>query len=171
MTQIKNIHTNELKALISKNDCYIIDVREPDEYKSDHIPGAYNIPLSLLSAQTLADMQEKNMVFYCQSGVRSLKCSQKAADILKTDVYNLEGGFTEWNTLGNDVTRTGCGFPIMQQVHIIVGSMVLLGVMLSHIHHEAWIYFSGFFGLGLLFSGITGWCGMAKLLFLMPWNR
>ncbi|HCU07143.1 MAG TPA: hypothetical protein DIC42_06175 [Holosporales bacterium] len=67
--------------------------------------------------------------------------------------------------------RTGSGFPIIQQVHIIVGSMVLLGVMLSHIHHEAWIYFSGFFGLGLLFAGLTGWCGMAKLLFLMPWNK
>lgn len=171
MTQIKNLQTNELKQLMGTNDCYIIDVRETDEYKSGHIPGAHNIPLGTLSLNMLAHVQAKNMIFYCQSGVRSLKCSQKAADILKTDVYNLEGGFAEWKTLGNNVIRKGCGLPIMQQVHIIVGSMVLLGVMLSHFYNEGWIYFSGFFGVGLLFAGLTGWCGMAKLLFLMPWNK
>ncbi|MCD8500103.1 MAG: DUF2892 domain-containing protein [Gammaproteobacteria bacterium] len=30
---------------------------------------------------------------------------------------------------------------------------------------------SGFVGLGLMFAGITGWCGMAKLLAKMPWNQ
>ncbi|HCU07144.1 MAG TPA: hypothetical protein DIC42_06180 [Holosporales bacterium] len=111
MTQIKNIHTNELKELQRKNDCYIIDAREPDEYISGHIPGAYNIPLGTISLDTLAHMQEKNMVFYCQSGLRSLKCSQKAADLLKTDVYNLDGGFTEWKKLGNKVYAHGLWFP------------------------------------------------------------
>ena len=35
----------------------------------------------------------------------------------------------------------------------------------------AFIALSGFVGAGLMFAGISGWCGMAKLLALMPWNR
>jgi hypothetical protein len=30
---------------------------------------------------------------------------------------------------------------------------------------------SGFVGAGLVFAGVTGFCGMARLLALMPWNR
>ena len=30
---------------------------------------------------------------------------------------------------------------------------------------------AGFVGAGLVFGGATGWCGMAKLLQVMPWNR
>jgi hypothetical protein len=30
---------------------------------------------------------------------------------------------------------------------------------------------SGFVGCGLMFAGISGWCGMAKLLAVMPWNK
>ena len=30
---------------------------------------------------------------------------------------------------------------------------------------------SGFVGAGLVFAGVTGFCGMARMLGLMPWNR
>jgi Protein of unknown function (DUF2892) len=30
---------------------------------------------------------------------------------------------------------------------------------------------SGFVGAGLLFAGVSGFCGMARLLAVMPWNR
>ena len=103
--------------------------------------------------------------------MRSLKFCHKAAGILKTEVFNLEGGLPEWKKTGNQVIKKGCGFPLIQQVHIVVGSMVLLGCVLSQLHNESWICFSAFFGSGLLFAGLTGWCGLAKLLFLMPWNK
>lgn len=171
MTQITDIKSEKLKELISEGHCYIIDVREPDEYKSGHIPGAQNIPLGTISPDTLAHLDGKKIIFYCQSGIRSLKFCNKAVDILKTEVFNLEGGLPEWKKLGKKVVKQGCGFSIIQQVHMIVGSMVLLGVVLSQLHHELWMYFSAFFGAGLFFAGLTGWCGMAKLLFLMPWNK
>jgi Protein of unknown function (DUF2892) len=28
-----------------------------------------------------------------------------------------------------------------------------------------------FVGAGLVFAGVSDWCGMARLLALMPWNR
>jgi hypothetical protein len=30
---------------------------------------------------------------------------------------------------------------------------------------------SAFVGAGLMFAGVSGWCGMARLLGVMPWNR
>jgi hypothetical protein len=34
-----------------------------------------------------------------------------------------------------------------------------------------WIWLSGFVGAGLVFAGISGWCGMARRLAVLPWNR
>ena len=59
----------------------------------------------------------------------------------------------------------------MRQVQIAAGSLVLLGVLLGFLWRPEFYALSGFIGAGLLFAGITGWCGMAKLLVVMPWNR
>ncbi len=59
----------------------------------------------------------------------------------------------------------------MQQVQIVAGSLVLLGVVLGYLLNPAFFLLSGFVGAGLLFAGLSGWCGMALLLAKMPWNR
>ena len=59
----------------------------------------------------------------------------------------------------------------MRPVMITAGSLVLLGVALGAVVHPGWLGLSGFVGAGLVFAGASGWCGMAKLLALMPWNR
>jgi hypothetical protein len=59
----------------------------------------------------------------------------------------------------------------MRQVQIAAGSLVLLGLALAAFVSPAWAALSAFIGAGLLFAGISGWCGMARLLALMPWNR
>ena len=60
---------------------------------------------------------------------------------------------------------------IMRQVQITAGALIVLGVLLSLWVAPQFIALSGFVGAGLMFAGISGWCGMAKLLGLMPWNR
>ena len=54
---------------------------------------------------------------------------------------------------------------------MVAGTLILLGVILSQLADSRFIYLSGFVGAGLLFAGVSGWCGMAKLLALMPWNK
>ncbi|MFN9620195.1 MAG: rhodanese-like domain-containing protein [Synechococcaceae cyanobacterium] len=51
------------------------------------------------------------------------------------------------------------------------GSLVLLGLILSHVVAPAWILLSWFVGAGLVFAGVSGFCGMARLLAVMPWNK
>jgi hypothetical protein len=48
---------------------------------------------------------------------------------------------------------------------------VLIGLILSYLIHPKFLFLSAFFGAGLLFSGITGSCGLAILMDKMPWNQ
>lgn len=59
----------------------------------------------------------------------------------------------------------------MRQVQIAAGGLALLGVVLGYGVNSGFFLLSGFVGAGLLFAGVTGFCGMARLLDKMPWNR
>ena len=59
----------------------------------------------------------------------------------------------------------------MRQVQITAGSLVLLGAILGTWVAPAFYGLSAFVGAGLMFAGISGWCGMAKILAVLPWNR
>lgn len=58
----------------------------------------------------------------------------------------------------------------MRQVQIVAGALVVIGILLGQIH-PAFRLISAFVGCGLIFAGITGYCGMAKLLALLPYNK
>ena len=59
----------------------------------------------------------------------------------------------------------------MRQVQIGAGGLVLIGVALGALASPGFYALSGFVGAGLLFAGVTGFCGMARVLGAMPWNR
>jgi len=88
-----SISADQLK--VDKNSqTKIIDVRMPGEYRSGHIPGAKNVPLTRIEGYT-GNKDEKVYVI-CQSGMRS----KQAASILKKkgyDVVNIRGGMARWN--------------------------------------------------------------------------
>ncbi len=148
----------------------VIDVREPMEYAAGHIAGSLNVPLSRLSQ---ADLPEGPLVLVCQSGNRS---SQGLRELLKRGhghpLSDLEGGLPSWQQAGLPVRRLkNAPLPLMRQVQIAAGSLVLLGLILSNTVAPAWVLLSWFVGAGLTFAGISGYCGMARLLAAMPWNR
>ena len=90
------IKIEELKKRL--NEFYIIDVREYDEYKQDHIDGAINIPLGRLIRDESKGIisRDKAIVVHCKSGLRG----NMALEFLKKRGYrtvrNLEGGFDAW---------------------------------------------------------------------------
>jgi hypothetical protein len=59
----------------------------------------------------------------------------------------------------------------MRQVQITAGSLVALGTALGWFVSPWFLILSGFVGCGLMFAGLSGWCGMAMMLGRMPWNR
>lgn len=60
---------------------------------------------------------------------------------------------------------------IMRQVQIAAGSLALLGAVLGFAINPVFYALSGAIGAGLMFSGITGSCAMARILRMMPWNK
>ncbi len=90
---------NELMARTkSEMNTFVLDVRSPREYDSGHIPGATNINHTELSnhLEKLRGYEDKDVVVYCERGVRA----QKAQKILKTagfsNVYHLKGDMAKW---------------------------------------------------------------------------
>ena len=106
---------------------------------------------------------------HCQSGNRSGKGYQKLLNLGLNNIVNVTGGINEWEK-NNFGVRINNRMPIMQQVMITAGSLVLLGSLLTLLS----IYFlviTIFVGSGLLYAGLSGNCLMAKILGKMPWNQ
>lgn len=87
---VKQITTADLKSELKNKGKQFIDVRTPHEFRTRHIQGFKNIPLSNLPRQTNQLSKDKEVFIICQSGMRSLKASKvlknkdlKTSQILK----------------------------------------------------------------------------------------
>jgi len=165
-----SISAHDLAEQLQAQCIAVIDVREPMEYASGHIAGSLNVPLARLHQ---ADLPRGPLVLVCQSGNRS---SEGVQTLLQQGfshpVSDLEGGIPSWQQAGLPVRKhKNAPLPLMRQVQIAAGSLVLLGLVLSNTVAPAWILLSWFVGAGLVFAGVSGFCGMARLLAVMPWNK
>jgi rhodanese-related sulfurtransferase len=84
----------------------------------------------------------------------------------------MEGGIEAWRRAGLavEVDRRQ-PLDLMRQVQLAAGGLVLLGVALGFLAGPGFFALAAFVGAGLMLAGATGWCGMARLLRHMPWNR
>lgn len=152
----------------------LIDIRDADEYAREHIPGARSVPLTTLQQPGALQAQSgETLIFHCQSGARtSGNAALLAQAVTPADAYLLEGGIQAWKQAGMAVAEDKSQpLPLMRQVQIVAGLLILCGVILGYTVAGGFFLLSGFVGAGLLFAGITGFCGMARLLSVMPWNR
>lgn len=174
--EIKQLNDHELKALINRNETektiVIIDIREPDEYQREHIPGSRNIPLAQLPQTDFSKEKDKLVIFHCRLGNRTRTSQSSLANTGFKKIYCMQGGIEQWKNCGLPVEKnTKAPLEIMRQVQIAAGSLVLLGILLAYLASPYFIILSAFVGAGLIMAGITGFCGMAKLLMLLPWNK
>ncbi|MFG0328144.1 MAG: rhodanese-like domain-containing protein [Phycisphaerales bacterium JB037] len=161
-----------LKSWLDHGDTVLVDVREDFEHAEERIAGAMLVPLSKFDAGAIRRAHEgKRVVFHCRSGKRSADAAGRFASG-DEPVMHLSGGIEAWKSAGLPITRPDKpGLPIMRQVQIAAGALVVLGVVLGWTLWSGFLALALFVGCGLMFAGVTGWCGMAKLLALMPWNR
>jgi rhodanese-related sulfurtransferase/rubrerythrin len=75
----------------------LVDVRQPEEYRSGHIPGARLVPLGELEARHGELAREKKIVTYCRSGHRSMGAAILLCGLGFKDVYTVDGGILDWN--------------------------------------------------------------------------
>jgi rhodanese-related sulfurtransferase len=103
--KVINMTPAEVKAGLDKGDVILIDVREPDEYRSERIAGAINHPLSRLDPNALPLTSGKTVVLHCAAGGRSARavtaCKANGVDVTR----HLAGGIGAWKAAGLPTVR------------------------------------------------------------------
>lgn len=173
---MKHISAHSFKEVIEaerdNNSVDFINVCTPAEYKEKHIPGVRSVPLDELGLHLKEFSDKKTIYIHCRSGRRGVKAIEELQSLgVQAELINVEGGLIAWDDAGYDTRSLTKRMPIIRQVMVAAGSIILLGWLLSALLHPAFIYLSVVMGAGLVFAGVTGWCGLALLLARMPWNR
>jgi len=150
---------------------YLVDVRSSAEFHSERFDckPLLNHPLDQIDSLNLP--KDAEIYLSCRSGNRSGKAQARLKELGFTNTINVEGGFLAWHAAGFPETKTKGQFPIMRQVQIAAGSLILFGALGSLFITADLIWLAVFVGAGLTFAGLSGWCGMALLLGAMPWNK
>jgi molybdopterin/thiamine biosynthesis adenylyltransferase/rhodanese-related sulfurtransferase/molybdopterin converting factor small subunit len=87
----------ELKERLDRGEpIVVVDVREPQEYQINRIPGSTLIPLGELPQRFQELDQDAAIVCQCKSGMRSAKATGFLRSIGFRNVRNLAGGILAW---------------------------------------------------------------------------
>lgn len=86
----------------------LLDVREPDEWRSGHAPKARHIPLAQLTSRAGELPRNREILIVCRSGTRSARAAKVLA-AQRGDVANVKGGMSAWARAGLPVVAKGGG--------------------------------------------------------------
>jgi rhodanese-related sulfurtransferase len=103
-TRIPEVSAEEVKERLDETgrDWVLIDVREQDEYRAGHLPGAIGCGRGILEFH-IADLvpdTEKEIVLYCRGGHRSALSADSLREMGYSNVRSMRGGFREWAEKG-----------------------------------------------------------------------
>lgn len=97
---IHSLDAKEAQELIARGNFNVVDVREPREWSTGHLPGARLVPLDRLRASPAAALPRDGVIFVCAAGVRSQTAAKVAEANGLRDLYNLSGGTRGWVNAG-----------------------------------------------------------------------
>lgn len=155
-----------------QNGAMLVDVRTGSEYRREYIPEARNIPLDQLAAEKAALRAAPVVIFHCRTGMRTRQRAATLGSCVSGSCYLLAGGLDAWKRAGLPVVADSSQpLELQRQVQIIAGGVILLGTVLGATLSSWFLIVVGLIGAGLMLAGVTGFCGLARLLMRMPWNR
>jgi rhodanese-related sulfurtransferase len=150
----------------------LIDVRTPVEFAEVHVPRARNLPLDELKPGALSLPKDQPVYLLCRSGQRAAKAAEKLTKEGFVQPVVVAGGTLAWIAANLPVERSAVKvMSLERQVRIVAGSLVLIGAILGWFVNRGFFGLSAFVGGGLVFAGITDFCGMGLLLAKLPWNK
>lgn len=172
MNTIKQLTPAQFHAARAKADHRIVDVRNRDEFASGSEASACWPVSEIDGASVSAFVREHNLdpshtvVLLCASGKRAQLAADKLRALLPNPIAIVQGG--------RAALQAAAGTPRMsieRQIRIAAGALVILGALAALLIHPLAVIFCALVGAGLVFAGLTDWCGLGLLLRRMPWNR
>ena len=85
------------------SDGVVVDVREPEEFASGHVPGAINLPQADLATRLDEVPHDRPVLMICQGGFRSLRAAQFLSQRGFSDVGSVKGGTEAWRAAGGEL--------------------------------------------------------------------
>jgi len=152
----------------------LVDIRNADEHARESIPSARLLPLAKLDEADLSLHRGTPVIFHCRSGARTAANAPRLAARIggACDAFIVDGGLDAWRKAGLPVvTDRSQPLELQRQVQIGAGGLAFFGTLLGLLVSPLFFAVPLFVGAGLMTAGITGFCGMARLLVRMPWNR
>jgi rhodanese-related sulfurtransferase len=170
---LPKISPTDAKRLLDRG-AILVDIREADEHAREKLAGAHHLPLSKLDEAELALHEGKPVIFHCRSGARTQSHARRLAGKVGgvCEAFIIDGGLEAWKKAGLPVvTDRRQPIEVQRQVQIGAGSLAFLGTMLGLFVSPWFFVVPAFVGAGLIMAGVTGFCGMARVLMRAPWNR
>ncbi|MFJ5483696.1 rhodanese family protein [Pectobacterium actinidiae] len=168
---LKSISPQAARDLLDQG-AVLVDIRAADEHARERIAQSRHVPMERLAAGSAPLEGAAAVIFHCRSGNRTRMNAQALGACTTCDAYVLEGGLDAWKKAGLPVVADASQpLELQRQVQIAAGSLIVLGAVLGATVSPWFHALSGFVGVGLVFAGLSGFCGMARLLMKMPWNR
>ncbi len=94
-----------LKNMMATHQPLLVDVREPSEYRSGHIPGAMNIPLRSLGHNLSKIPTDRPVVLYCSTGYRSAMGVMTLHLLNYDNVQGFPPSFAGWKAAGEPIAQ------------------------------------------------------------------
>ncbi len=94
-----------LKTQLKNAQTVLVDVREPSEYQSGHIPNAINIPLRTLAHSLPEVPRDRPVVVYCSTGYRSAMGVMTLHLLGYDNVQGFPPSFAAWKTAGEAIAK------------------------------------------------------------------
>lgn len=106
---VREVTPEEAQELSRTGEWLVLDVREPEEYASGHLPGAINIPRGFLEVK--ADLthykrdprlqdRDQRILCYCGGGHRSAMAARVLQEMGFREAVSMSEGYTGWKERG-----------------------------------------------------------------------
>lgn len=94
-------------SIVDGEDVTLVDVREGDEWRKGHLPGAVHVPRGYLEMQAEGKLPSKDsaLIVYCAGGNRSAFATETLKRMGYRNVRHMSGGFTAWKDAGLQVVQ------------------------------------------------------------------
>jgi len=98
--EVQNLTPEEVARGLAEGRMVLVDVREANETDLESYPNAVIVPLSAFDPTVIPDPKDKQVVFACRSGRRSITASVAAQDQGFPYKSHLAGGIIAWKAAG-----------------------------------------------------------------------
>ncbi len=101
----RHLSVREVEDALSATDepTLVVDVREPEEYRAGHLPGATLMPLREFMDHVSQLPRDRRILLVCRSGRRSARALHWLLELGFERAYNLKGGTLSWRAAGRPI--------------------------------------------------------------------